>query len=213
MTAIVGSSGSGKTTLIKLIQGFYEPLEGEIRVGGTLLITINPHLWRSKTGSVMQDGFIFSDSIERNIAVTDDKIDHERLQHAINVANINDYIESLPLRQYTKIGSDGNGLSQGQRQRILIARAVYKDPEYIFLDEATNSLDAQNERIIMENLRIFYHGKTVVVAAHRLSTVKDADNIIVLEKGRIVEQGTHQQLVNLKGTYYSLIKNQIELGE
>ena len=209
VTAIVGSSGSGKTTLIKLIQGFYEPLEGEIKVGSTLLNTINPHLWRSKTGSVMQDGFIFSDSIERNIAVTDDRINIERLQHAFDVANINDYIESLPLRQYTKIGSDGNGLSQGQRQRILIARAVYKDPEYIFLDEATNSLDACNEKIIMENLRAFYQGKTVVVAAHRLSTVKDADHIVVLEKGRIAEQGTHQQLIAKKGSYFNLIKNQL----
>lgn len=212
VTAIVGSSGSGKTTLIKLIQGFYEPLEGEIKVGSTLLNTINPHLWRSKTGSVMQDGFIFSDSIERNIAVTDDRINIERLQHAFDVANINDYIESLPLRQYTKIGSDGNGLSQGQRQRILIARAVYKDPEYIFLDEATNSLDACNEKIIMENLRAFYQGKTVVVAAHRLSTVKDADHIVVLEKGRIAEQGTHQQLIAKKGPYFNLIKNQLFVG-
>ena len=213
VTAVVGSSGSGKTTLIKLIQGFYEPLEGEIRVGGNLLNTINPHLWRSKTGSVMQDGFIFSDSIERNISVADDRINSERLHHAIEVANIGDYIESLPLRLYTKICSDGNGLSQGQRQRILIARAVYKNPEYIFLDEATNSLDAQNERIIMENLRAFYRGKTVVVAAHRLSTVKEADNIIVLEKGRIVEQGTHQQLINRKGTYFCLVKNQLELED
>lgn len=212
VTAIVGSSGSGKTTLIKLIQGFYEPLEGEIRVGGIILNTINPHLWRSKTGSVMQDGFIFSDSIEKNIAVTDDRINTERLRHAIEIANIGDYIESLPLRQYTKIGSDGNGLSQGQRQRILIARAVYKAPEYIFLDEATNALDAKNERTIMENLQAFYRGKTVVIAAHRLSTVKNADNIIVLEKGRIVEQGTHQQLIKRKGTYFNLVKNQLELG-
>lgn len=213
VTAIVGSSGSGKTTLIKLIQGFYEPLEGEIRVGGQLLNSINPHLWRSKTGSVMQDGFIFSDSIERNIAVADDKIETNRLQHAIKVAKIDNYIESLPLKQYTKIGSDGNGLSQGQRQRILIARAVYKNPEYIFLDEATNSLDTKNERAIMDCLRDFYRGKTVVVAAHRLSTIRDADNIIVLEKGKIVEQGTHLQLVSRKGTYYSLIKNQIEMIE
>lgn len=213
VTAIVGSSGSGKTTLIKLIQGFYEPLEGEIRVGGIMLNMINPHLWRSKTGSVMQDGFIFSDSIERNIAVTDDQINSERLHHAIEVANIGDYIESLPLRQYTKIGSDGNGLSQGQRQRILIARAVYKAPEYIFLDEATNALDAKNERTIMENLQAFYRGKTVVIAAHRLSTVKNADNIIVLEKGKIVEQGTHLQLIKRKGTYFNLVKNQLELRD
>lgn len=212
VTAIVGSSGSGKTTLIKLIQGFYEPLEGEIQIGGQPLNTINPHLWRSKTGSVMQDGFIFSDSIEHNIAVADDKIDTERLIHAVKVANIGDYIASLPLKQYTKIGCDGNGLSQGQRQRILIARAVYKNPEYIFLDEATNSLDASNERVIMDNLRDFYHGKTVVVAAHRLSTVKNADQIVVLDNGRVVEIGTHEELVSKHGAYYELVRNQLELG-
>ena len=212
VTAIVGSSGSGKTTLIKLIQGFYEPLEGEIRVGDKLLSSLNPHLWRSKTGSVMQDGFIFSDSIERNIAVADDRVDKKRLNHAIEVANINDYIASLPLKQYTKIGSDGNGLSQGQRQRILIARAVYKNPEYIFLDEATNALDANNEKVIMDNLAAFYKGKTVVIAAHRLSTVRNADNIIVLDKGHIIEHGTHQQLTEKRGAYYTLIKNQLELG-
>lgn len=212
VTAIVGSSGSGKTTLIKLIQGFYNPIEGEILVGDTQLSAINPHLWRSKTGSVMQDGYIFSDSIERNIAVADDKVNAERLQHAISVANISDYIDSLPLRQYTKIGNDGNGLSQGQRQRILIARAVYKDPEYIFLDEATNALDANNEKVIMDNLSEFYKGKTVLIAAHRLSTVRNADNIIVLDKGHIIEQGTHQQLTNKRGAYYKLIRNQLELG-
>ena len=212
VTAIVGSSGSGKTTLIKLIQGFYEPILGEIRVGSVLLNTINPHFWRSKTGSVMQDGYIFSDSIERNITVAEDKIDEDRLQHAIRLANISNYIESLPLRQYTKIGSDGNGLSQGQRQRILLARAIYKNPEYLFLDEATNALDANNEKIIMDNLAEFYKGKTVVVAAHRLSTVRNADNIIVLDKGHIIEQGTHQQLTNKRGAYYTLIKNQLELG-
>lgn len=212
VTAIVGSSGSGKTTLIKLMQGFYEPLEGEIRVGDVLLDNINPHLWRSKIGSVMQDGFIFSDSIERNIAVTDDKTDAKRLRHATEVANINDFITSLPLRQFTKIGSDGNGLSQGQRQRILIARAVYKNPEYVFLDEATNSLDAYNEKIIMDNLNRFYKGKTVVIAAHRLSTVSNADNIIVIEKGKVAEQGTHKQLIQKRGVYYTLVKNQLELG-
>ncbi len=212
VTAIVGSSGSGKTTLIKLIQGFYEPILGEIRVGSVLLNTINPHFWRSKTGSVMQDGYIFSDSIERNITVAEDKIDEDRLQHAIRLANISNYIESLPLRQYTKIGSDGNGLSQGQRQRILLARAIYKNPEYLFLDEATNALDANNEKIIMDNLAEFYKGKTVVVAAHRLSTVRNADNIIVLDKGHIIEQGTHQQLTDKRGAYYTLIKNQLELG-
>lgn len=211
VTAIVGSSGSGKTTLIKLMQGFYQPLIGEIRVGDQLLNQINPHLWRSKTGSVMQDGFIFSDSIERNIAVADDRIDTKRLTHAIRIANIEDYINSLPLRQYTKIGSDGNGLSQGQRQRILIARAVYKNPEYIFLDEATNALDANNEKTIINNLYDFYRGKTVVVAAHRLSTVKNADNIIVLDHGKVVEQGTHQELIALHGMYYHLVKNQLNV--
>ena len=160
----------------------------------------------------MQDGFIFSDSIERNIAVADDRVDKKRLNHAIEVANINDYIASLPLKQYTKIGSDGNGLSQGQRQRILIARAVYKNPEYIFLDEATNALDANNEKVIMDNLAAFYKGKTVVIAAHRLSTVRNADNIIVLDKGHIIEHGTHQQLTEKRGAYYTLIKNQLELG-
>ena len=201
------------TNVKAVIEGLERGMAALAKEEENLLNTINPHLWRSKTGSVMQDGFIFSDSIERNIAVADDRINSERLHHAIEVANIGDYIESLPLRLYTKIGSDGNGLSQGQRQRILIARAVYKNPEYIFLDEATNSLDAQNERIIMENLRAFYRGKTVVVAAHRLSTVKEADNIIVLEKGRIVEQGTHQQLINRKGTYFCLVKNQLELED
>lgn len=212
VTAIVGSSGSGKTTLIKLIQGFYEPLEGEIRIGDKLLSSFNPHLWRSKTGSVMQDGFIFSDSIERNIAVADDRIDKNMLNHAIEVANIDKYITSLPLKQYTKIGSDGNGLSQGQRQRILIARAVYKNPEYIFLDEATNALDANNEKVIMDKLSEFYKGKTVIIVAHRLSTVRNADNIIVLDKGHIIEQGTHQQLTERRGAYYKLIKNQLEIG-
>lgn len=208
VTAIVGSSGCGKTTLIKLILGFYKPLKGEIRVGNILLGQINQQLWRSKTGSVMQDGYIFSDSIERNIAVADDRIDEKRLRHAMEVANISDYIKSLPLRKYTIIGCDGNGLSQGQRQRILIARAVYKNPEFIFLDEATNSLDANNEKVIMENLAEFYKGKTVIIVAHRLSTIKKADNIIVLEKGHVVDQGTHEQLIEKQGTYYALVKNQ-----
>lgn len=210
VTAIVGSSGCGKTTMIKLIQGFYEPQRGEIRIGNTKLNEINPHVWRSLTGSVMQESFIFSDSIENNIAISDDKIDEDRLRLAMEIANIKDYIDSLPLRQYTKIGIDGNSLSHGQRQRVLIARAVYKNPEYIILDEATNALDSYNERTIIENLKSFYKGKTVIIAAHRLSTVKDADNIVVLEKGRVVEQGNHQQLIARHGVYYSLVKNQIE---
>jgi len=160
----------------------------------------------------MQDGFIFSDTIARNIAVSDEVIDISRLLHAAKVANILEMVESLPLGFNTKIGQEGQGISQGQRQRILIARAVYKNPEFIFFDEATNALDANNERVIMENLNTFFEGKTVVVVAHRLSTVKNADNIVVLEKGKIVEQGTHKELTALKGIYYELVKNQLELG-
>lgn len=212
VTAIVGASGSGKTTLIKLLQGFYQPLRGSINVGNTPLNQINPHFWRSITGSVMQESYIFSDTIANNIAVGTDEIDLERLRHAVEVANIKDFINQLPLNYSTKIGMEGNGISQGQRQRILIARAVYKNPEYIFLDEATNSLDANNENIIMKNLHEFYQGRTVVIVAHRLSTVKNADNIIVLDHGKIVEQGSHQELVDKKGHYYTLVKNQLELG-
>ena len=212
VTAIVGASGSGKTTLIKLLQGFYQPLRGTISVGGTPLNQINPHLWRAKTGSVMQESYIFSDSIANNIAVSTDEVDIERLRYAANVANITEFINGLPMNYSTKIGMEGNGISQGQRQRILIARAVYKNPEYLFLDEATNSLDANNESVIMENLNAFYKGKTVVVVAHRLSTVRNADNIVVLNHGRIVEQGTHADLTKLRGEYYELIKNQLELG-
>ncbi|MBQ7496090.1 MAG: ATP-binding cassette domain-containing protein, partial [Bacteroidaceae bacterium] len=213
VTAIVGASGSGKTTLVKLILGFYNPQRGHIRVGGTPLTLINPHVWRGATGSVMQDGFIFSDTIARNIAVADDHVDTERLRHAVDVANIGDFIESLPLGFSTKIGMEGNGISQGQRQRLLIARAVYKQPEYLFFDEATNALDTNNERIIMEHLREFYRGRTVVIVAHRLSTVRDADNIIVLDHGKMVEQGTHEELTALKGVYFKLVKNQLELGK
>jgi ATP-binding cassette subfamily B protein len=213
VTAIVGASGSGKTTLIKLLLGFYTPNKGNIRIGDLSLSHINPHVWRSKTGSVMQDGFIFSDTIAKNIAIGAEAIDRERLLHAVTVANIRDFIDSLPLGYNTKIGMEGNGISQGQRQRILIARAVYKDPEFIFLDEATNDLDAHNEKEIMEQLNRFYVGKTVVVVAHRLSTVRDADQIIVLDKGRIVEEGTHQSLTAKRGKYYELVKNQLELGK
>lgn len=212
VTAIVGASGSGKTTLVKLLQGFYEPGKGRIKIGGTALNMINPHLWRSKTGSVMQDGFIFSDTIARNIAISTDEVDVERLRKAVNIANITEFIDSLPLGYNTKIGMEGNGISQGQRQRILIARAVYKNPEFIFLDEATNSLDANNERTIMEHLHAFYEGKTVVVVAHRLSTVRNADKIIVLDKGHVIEEGTHQELTAQRGAYYTLVKNQLELG-
>ena len=212
VTAIVGASGSGKTTLVKLLLGFYEPNKGEIRVGNVLLKDLNPHVWRAHTGCVMQDGFIFSDTIARNIAVGAESIDKDRLLHAVTVANIREFIDSLPLGYNTKIGMEGNGVSQGQRQRILIARAVYKNPEFIFLDEATNALDANNEKEIMEHLHQFYRGRTVVVVAHRLSTVRDADNIVVLDKGRVAEEGTHEELTARRGIYYKLVKNQLELG-
>ena len=212
VTAVVGASGSGKTTLVKLLLGFSEPNKGAIRVGNVLLKDMNPHVWRAHTGCVMQDGFIFSDTIARNIAVGAESIDRERLLHAVTVANIREFIDSLPLGYNTRIGMEGNGVSQGQRQRILIARAVYKDPEFIFLDEATNALDTNNEKEIMEHLHRFYRGRTVVVVAHRLSTVRDADNIVVLDKGRVAEEGTHEELTAKRGIYYKLVKNQLELG-
>lgn len=212
VTAIVGASGSGKTTLVKLMLGYYSPNEGQITVGGEDMERFNLVWWRSICGAVMQDGYVFSDSIARNIAVSDDEIDMERLRHAARIANIADYVESLPLGYNTMIGQDGQGLSQGQRQRILIARAVYKNPQFLFFDEATNALDANNERAIVENLNEFYKGKTVVIVAHRLSTVKNADNIVVLEHGKIVEQGTHAELTALKGRYFELVRNQLELG-
>lgn len=212
VTAIVGASGSGKTTLIKMLLGFYEPNKGIIKICETPLKQINQHVWRSKCGSVMQDGFIFSESIADNIVVGFDQVDIERLRHAVTVANIREFIDTLPLGYNTKIGMEGNGISQGQRQRMLIARAVYKNPEFIFLDEATNALDTKNERVIMDNLHEFYKGKTVVIVAHRLSTVKDADKIVVLDQGKIVETGTHETLTKLKGKYYELVKNQLELG-
>ena len=212
ITAIVGASGSGKTTLIKLMLGYYPVLGGEIRIGSSDLNDYNLKWWRRQCGVVMQDGVIFSESIARNIAVDDGKIDKERLKKAAEIANIYDYIMGLPLKFNTKIGRDGVGLSQGQKQRILIARAAYKNPRYIFLDEATNALDAENERVIVENLNDFYQGRTVVVVAHRLSTVKNADQIIVLGHGKILETGNHASLIEKKGAYYHLVKNQLELG-
>ena len=210
-TAIVGMSGSGKTTLVKLLLGFYPPASGDIFIGDTPLGSYSIREWRKRCGVVMQDGFIFSDSIAGNIAPGVEHIDKKRLRHAAEVANIHDFIEELPLGYNTKIGQEGHGLSQGQKQRILIARAVYKDPEFIFFDEATNALDANNERTIMNNLQTFFKGRTSVVVAHRLSTVRNAEQIIVIEQGRIAETGTHEALIALEGRYYKLVKNQLEL--
>jgi ATP-binding cassette subfamily B protein len=212
VTAIVGTSGSGKTTLMKLLLKFYSPVSGSISSGGSNLQYISAAAWRRQCGVVMQDGYIFSDTIARNIGLSDETIDHAKLLHAVKVANIQDFIESLPLGYNTKIGSNGIGLSQGQKQRLLVARAVYKNPDFIVLDEATSALDANNEKIIMENLNEFFKGRTVVVIAHRLSTVKNADQIVVLEKGRIVEGGTHEDLTKTRGIYFNLVKNQLELG-
>lgn len=212
ITAIVGASGSGKTTLLKLLLKFYQPQEGALLVGETNMQFISHKVWRSKVGTVLQDGFIFSDSIARNIAVGEEEPEIDRLLYAARTANILEFIESLPMGFNTKIGAEGNGISQGQRQRILIARAVYKNPEFIFFDEATNSLDANNERAIISKLKDFFKGKTVVIVAHRLSTVVDADQIVVLQKGKIIERGTHDELVENRNAYYHLVRNQLELG-
>ena len=212
VTAIVGASGSGKTTLIKLLLGFYEPLSGSIQIGSANLSECNLGWWRSQCGAVMQEGYLFSDTIAKNIAISDDDPNIERIRHAARVANIADYVEALPLAYNTMIGQDGQGISQGQRQRILIARVIYKNPMFVFLDEATNALDANNEQAITDNLLDFYKGKTVIVVAHRLSTVRNADQIVVLNEGKIVELGTHEELIGKRGNYYGLIKNQLELG-
>ncbi len=211
-TAIVGVSGSGKTTLMKLILKFYEPQKGVIKLNAISLSNISHKIWRSHCGVVMQESFIFSDTIARNIAVGEEKMDVDKLNHAVSVANVREFVEDLPLGFNTKIGAEGVGISMGQRQRILIARAVYRNPEFIFFDEATNSLDANNERTINDNLGSFLKNKTVIIIAHRLSTVRHADQIIVLNKGIITEKGTHQELVNLRGEYYTLVKNQLDLG-
>ena len=211
-TAIVGMSGSGKTTLLKLLMKFYEPNEGEIKIGSAPLTNISNRMWRDSLGTVMQEGYIFSDTIANNIAVGDENIDKKRLSEAVKIANIESFIESLPLAYNTKIGQEGMGLSQGQKQRLLIARAVYKNPDLMLFDEATNALDAKNELVIMDSLNSFYKNKTVIIVAHRLSTVKNADQIIVLEDGEIIERGNHQDLTKLKGVYYTLVKNQLELG-
>ncbi len=211
MTAIVGASGSGKTTLMKLLLRFYEPESGKIKVGESDLNVFTQRVWREHCGSVMQEGFIFNDTIAQNIAIGDDYIDKAKLKQAVHVANIREFIEELPLSYNTKIGTEGTGMSGGQKQRVLIARAVYKNPSFLFFDEATSSLDAHNEKIIMENLDDFFKGRTAVVIAHRLSTVKNADQIVVLDKGRIIEKGTHYELLELRGSYYNLVRNQLDL--
>ena len=212
VTAIVGASGSGKTTMLKMMLGFYHPISGEVLLGDTALKNYSENCWRRFCGSVMQEGYIFSDSIAGNIGISDEYPDMTRVRKAAEVSNIKEWIESLPLGYNTKIGVDGHGLSTGQKQRILIARAAYKNAKFLFFDEATNSLDANNERAIMENLDKLFRDKTVVIVAHRLSTVRNADNIIVLDNGRIAEQGTHDELTRMKGKYYTLVKNQLELG-
>ncbi len=211
-TAIVGTSGSGKTTLLKLLTKFYDPEKGDVQIGGADLKSISPSHWRKHCGVVMQESYIFNDTIANNIAIGEDMIDKQKLRKAVEIANIKEFIEDLPLSYNTKIGNEGIGMSGGQKQRLFIARAVYKSPDYIFFDEATSALDANNEKIIIENLAQFFKGKTAVVIAHRLSTVKHADKIIVLDKGIVVEEGNHHQLVAKKGEYYRLIKNQLELG-
>lgn len=211
-TAIVGASGSGKTTLLKLLMKFYDPNTGEVKIRNTDMKNISSRLWRDHCGVVMQEGYIFNDTIANNIAIGEESVDKQKLRKAIEIANIKDFIESLPLSYNTKIGNEGLGISGGQKQRLFIARAVYKSPEFIFFDEATSALDANNEKIIIENLEQFFKGKTAIVIAHRLSTVKHADKIVVLDKGKVVEEGSHEQLVAKKGEYYRLIKNQLELG-
>jgi len=212
VTALVGPSGSGKTTLVKLLLGFFPPSSGEIKLGGRSHRDVSMAAWRRECGAVMQNGFIFSDSVAGNIAPGEENPDPEKLREAAILANIDDFIERLPLKYNTKIGQEGAGLSQGQRQRILIARAVYKNPSFVILDEATNALDAGNEKTILENLNRFFRNRTVVVVAHRLSTVKNADQIIVLKEGKITETGTHRELVEKKGDYYHLVREQLELG-
>jgi ATP-binding cassette subfamily B protein len=212
VTALVGVSGSGKTTLLKLLLGFYPPAKGDIRAGDMNIQMMSPDLWRSRCGVVMQDGFIFSDTIARNIALGEQEINADQLVYAAKMACMDDFIDLLPLGYNTVVGKEGLTLSGGEEQRILIARAIYKNPGFLFLDEGTSALDANNERRIMDNLQLVFRGKTVLIVAHRLSTVKNADQIIVLDKGKIVEEGKHNALIAKKGHYFNLVRNQLELG-
>lgn len=211
ITAIVGTSGSGKTTLMKLLLKYYEPTTGNITIEGHDLKSVSPAWWRDQCGTVMQEGYMFNDTVAGNIALKGDDVNHDKLHNAVTVANIKDFIEELPMDYQTQLGFDGLGVSAGQKQRMLIARAIYKDPMFLLFDEATNTLDANNESIIMRNLEKFFKGRTAIIIAHRLSTVKHADQIIVLEKGELVEKGTHAELVQAKEKYYELVKNQLEL--
>lgn len=212
ITAIVGRSGSGKSTLMKLLLNFYQPTEGIVRVGDVNMANLSQKVWRSKCGVVMQDGFLFSDTIAKNIALGEEIIDSKRLLRSVRMANIQSFVEALPLAYNTRIGPSGLGLSEGQKQRLLIARAIYKNPDYLFFDEATTALDAFSEMVVMENLEDFFYNKTVVIIAHRLSTVRNADHIIVLEDGEVVEQGVHDDLTFRRGAYFQLVRNQLELG-
>jgi len=212
ITAILGPSGSGKTTLLKILLNLYKPTEGKIKLGELNLLSINPRLWRSKIGVVMQDGHLFSDSIAKNIALGEEIIDKRKLQQSISIANLQSYIDYLPLGYNTKIGPEGQGLSQGQKQRILIARAVYKEPDFLFFDEATSALDTFNEMLIMENIKAAFKNKTIIIVSHRLSTVLKADQIIVMEDGEMIEVGSHEELTFVRGAYYQLVKNTMELG-
>ncbi len=210
ITAIVGKSGSGKTTLLKLLLGFYQPTAGQVMLGDAEVGSLSPSWWRSKCGIVMQDGYLFSETIAKNIALDGMEIDPERFKRAVEASGVDEFVQELPLKYNTRIGANGTGLSGGQKQRILIARAVYKNPEFIILDEATSSLDATNEKNVMQQLHTFFKGKTVVIVAHRLSTIKNADKIVVLEKGAIIETGNHTELLAQKGTYFNLVKNQMD---
>ncbi|MFM7091722.1 MAG: peptidase domain-containing ABC transporter, partial [Bacteroidota bacterium] len=212
ITAILGPSGSGKTTLLKILLSLYSPTDGNIKLGGVNLSVINPRLWRNRIGVVMQDGYLFSESIAKNIALGDEMIDHEQLHFAIKIANLQSFIDHLPQGLNTIIGPEGQGISQGQKQRILIARAVYKDPDYLFFDEATSSLDTYNEMLILENIKAAFKTKTMVIVSHRLSTVLKADQIVVMEDGEILEMGSHEELTFVRGAYYQLVKNTLELG-